>query len=207
MQNLLELAPLAVFVIAINLRDIYFATGALMVSMLILLMVDYAMTRKIPTMHWVSAGLVFVLGSVTLLLHDKRFIQWKPTILFWGFGIAFLLSRWVGKQTLTERFMRGIFERAAAVEAPKTDGVNASRDVANPETNALTMTSSDWRNLNWVWVAFYFCMGALNLLVVRTASERVWGNFKGIGITVLTMIFVMAQAVWITRRGQSKSKN
>ena len=182
MQNLLELAPLAVFAITYYLRDIYVATGALMVAMLLLLVTDYMMTRKIPTMHLVSAVLVVVLGSVTILLHDQRFIQWKPTILFWAFGVAFLLSQWLGKQPLAERLMRGALE-------------------------GVVMSVKDWRRLNLVWVVFYLLMGALNLLVARNASERMWVNFKVFGITGLTLIFVMAQAAWISRHSPSKASD
>ena len=34
-------------------------------------------------MHALSAVLVFVFGTATLVLHDLRFIQWKPTVFFW----------------------------------------------------------------------------------------------------------------------------
>ena len=103
MQALLELAPLVAFFVAYHFCGNYISTGVLMAGMAVLLAVDYLLHRRISPMHALSAVLVFGLGAATLLLHDKHFIQLKPTILFWVAGLAFLASFWIGKQTLTER--------------------------------------------------------------------------------------------------------
>jgi intracellular septation protein len=177
MQALLEFLPLLVFVAAYYLKGIYVATGALMASMLVLLAVDWLRERRIPPMHGISALLVFAFGTATLLLHDQRFIQWKPTIFFWAAGAAFLASQWIGERPLAQRLM------ASAL------GDNAS-GLGRPQ----------WRGLNLAWVAFYAVMGAANLAVAWNASERTWVNFKVFGITAATFAFVIAQSMWIARR-------
>ena len=83
MQQILDFAPLVVFLVAYYLKDLYFATGALMLAMLGMLAADWLLLKRVPTMHWISAALVFAFGAATLLLHDQRFIQWKPTVFFW----------------------------------------------------------------------------------------------------------------------------
>jgi intracellular septation protein len=177
MQSLLEFVPLLVFILAYYLRGIYIATGALMASMLVLLAVDWLRGRRIPPMHAISAVLVFVFGTATLLLHDQRFIQWKPTIFFWVAGIAFLASQWIGERPLAQRLMGSAMGEHAAQLAQET-----------------------WRGLNLAWVAFYAVMGAANLAVAWNASERAWVNFKVFGITAATFAFVVAQSLWIARR-------
>ncbi len=92
MQSVLEFAPVAVFGVVYYLHGIYVATAALMIAMLVLLVVDLAWLKRIPTMHALSAGLVFAFGAATLILHNQRFIQWKPTVLFWLISLAFLGS-------------------------------------------------------------------------------------------------------------------
>src|ERR1700733_8453080 len=116
MLSALEFAPVAVFGIAYYTHGIYVATAALMVSMLVLLVIDFAWLKRVPTMHAVSAVLVFVFGAATLILHNQRFIQWKPTVLFWLISLAFLGSFWIGKRTLTEQLL------AAALGAPVAIG-------------------------------------------------------------------------------------
>ena len=80
MQSVLEFAPVAVFGVAYFTHGIYVATAALMICMALLLIVDLAWLKRIPTMHLLSAGLVFAFGAATLILHNQRFIQWKPTV-------------------------------------------------------------------------------------------------------------------------------
>jgi intracellular septation protein len=178
MQALLEFAPLLAFIIAYYAGGLYTATAVLMVAMAVLLAVDYLLHRRIPPMHGLSAVLVFVLGAATLLFHDKHFIQIKPTALFWLAGVAFLASYWIGERTLTERLMSTALQ--GQVQVPKTA----------------------WRKLNAVWVVFYGVLGGLNLALAYYASERVWVNFKVFGLTLLTLVFVAAQVIWLTRQAQ-----
>ncbi len=122
MQALIEFAPLVAFVVAYYLRGLYVATAVLMVAMLPMLAFDWLRQRRIPPMHALSTALVLVFGTATLVLHDRQFIQWKPTVFFWLASLAFLGSAWIGKRTLTERLLGAAFGdrlrcRSAAVAA------------------------------------------------------------------------------------------
>ena len=181
MQALLELAPVAAFFIAYAVGGIYVATAVLMIGMAALLAVDYLLHKRIPTMHALSAVLVFGLGAATLLLHDKHFIQLKPTALFWLFGLAFLASFWIGKQTLTEKLF------SAALQG----------QVQVPE--------NIWRRMNGLWVVFYGVLGGANLLIANYASEKAWVYSK-IGLTVLTLLFAIMQVVYLVRRGEQPDR-
>ncbi len=99
---------------AYYLRGLYVATAVLMVAMLLLLAVDWLRNRRIPTMHALSTVLVLIFGAATLLLHNKLFIQWKPTVFFWLASLAFLGSFWIGERTLTERLLGRRLGRQAA---------------------------------------------------------------------------------------------
>jgi len=176
MQALLEFAPLAVFLVAYYAAGLYVATAALMVAMALLLIVDYARGRRIPPMHTLSAVLVFAFGTATLVLHNQRFIQWKPTVFFWLASLAFLGSFWIGDRPLAQRLLSAALGGAARVEA------------------------SVWRRLNWLWIVFYVFLGFLNLAVAFNASERAWVNFKVFGLTLATFVFVGAQVAWLSRR-------
>jgi intracellular septation protein len=179
MQALLEFAPLLAFIVAYYIGGLYEATAVLMVAMVALLAVDYLLQRRIPPMHALSAVLVFALGTATLLLHDKHFIQLKPTVLFWLAGFAFLASFWIGERTLTQRLL------SAALQ------------------DQVRVTDRVWRRLNALWVIFYGVLGGLNLLVASYASERVWVNFKVFGLTILTFVFIGSQVMWLTRRSEA----
>ena len=178
MQMLLELAPLVAFIVTYYARahDLYAATAALMAVMALVLLADLVRLKRIPPMHGLSAVLVFAFGSATLLLHNQRYIQWKPTVFFWLLSAAFLGSFWIGKRPLAERMLSQAF--GSTVEVPQ----------------------AMWRRLNWLWVAFSAAIGALNLAIAFRLSERTWVNFKVIGLPLVTAAFVTLQLVWLSRR-------
>lgn len=180
MFALLEFAPLLGFLVAYYVRGFYVATVVLMSSMGLLLVVDYARTRRIPPMHAISAVLVFAFGTATLVLHDKRFVQWKPTVFFWLLALAFLGSQWLSAKTFVERLLA----------APLGDA-------------AAAVDQATWRRLNILWVVFYAVLGALNLWVAYHASERTWVNFKVFGLTLATLVFVGAQGLYLARKSAS----
>lgn len=179
MQALLEFAPLSAFLAAYYAAGLYVATAVLMVGMALLLVVDYARQRRIPRTHGLSAALVFLFGSATLLLHNQRFIQWKPTVFFWLASLAFVASFWVGERTLVQRMLGGML------------GADESR-----------VPQLIWRRLNAAWALYCALLGAVNLLVAFGASERTWVNFKVIGLTLATFLFIVPQAFWLMRRVQ-----
>ena len=175
MQALAEFAPLVAFFVTYSLRGLYAATGVLMVAMLALLAFDWLRQRRIPPLHALSALLVLLLGGATLLLHNRLFIQWKPTVLFWVVSIAFVASFWVGERTLTQRFLE-----------PALGGRG-------------NVSGAQWRRMNAFSAVFYLLLGALNLVVAYQASERTWVYFKLFGLAVLTFLFVALQVLWLSR--------
>jgi len=176
MQALTAFVPLVAFFVTYSLRGLYAATAVLMVAMLALLAFDWLRTRRIPPLHALSTVLVLVFGGATLLLHNRLFIQWKPTILFWLVGAAFFASAWIGKRTLAERFL-----------SPTLEG-------------RLQVSPALWQRVNAWSVAFYAGLGALNLAVAYGASERAWVYFKLFGLAALTFAFIVLQVLWLHSR-------
>src|SRR4051794_15075032 len=76
---------------------IFVATATFMVAIVAALAVSYAMTRRLPIMPLVTAVIVLVFGSLTLILHDELFIKVKPTIIYVLFGGALLGGLAFGK--------------------------------------------------------------------------------------------------------------
>ncbi len=51
--------------------------------------------RKIETMQWMSLALVVVFGSLTLYLHDPRFVMIKPTLIYLAVAAVMLRPGWM----------------------------------------------------------------------------------------------------------------
>ena len=175
MQFLFELAPIIAFVIAYALGGIYVATATIMVAMAVMLLVDYLRTKRVSPMHGISAVLVFVFGAATLILHDKRFIQWKPTVFYWLVSLCLLGSLWIGKQPLLQRLMSAAFE------------------------GQVQVSDRTWRRANVACALFYLLLGIANLAVAFNTSEATWVKSKIVFIVVL-FAFTFAQFFWIMRQ-------
>jgi intracellular septation protein len=176
MNQLLELSPLIVFLVAFELLGIYWATAGLMAACVLLLLIHRARTGKFKTMHIITTAVVLILGSATLLLHDVRFIQWKPTVLLGLTAVAFLGSSFIGKQPLVRRMFEGVFDEPLAV------------------------SSRAWLAINFLWAAWFALLAVINIYVARNFSESTWVHFKVYGITPATMVFMFPQVLWLASK-------
>jgi intracellular septation protein len=161
----LELGPLALFFIVYSRVGIFAATGILMASVLVTLGVSYAMLRRFPIMPLITAAIVLIFGSLTLILHDETLIKIKPTALYILFGAALFVGLWLKKPLLKILF----------------DG-------------ALHVTDEGWRKLTWRWAFFFLVLAVLNEIVWRTQTTDLWVKFKTFGFLPLTLLFALAQA-------------
>ncbi len=171
MKALFDLFPILLFFIAYKVYDIYVATAVAIGASLLQVGLYWAKHRRVENMHLVTLVLIVVFGGATLLLRDEMFIKWKPTVLNWLFGMAFLGSHFIGKRHLVQRMMG----------------------------EAVTLPRIVWRRLNLAWTLFFFALGAVNLMVAYNFETDVWVDFKLFGILGLTLVFILAQSLYIAR--------
>jgi intracellular septation protein len=175
MKFLFDLFPIILFFIAFKFSDIYTATIVAMVATIAQILWVYYRHRKIDAMQWVSLAMIVVFGSLTIFLHDKTFIQLKPTALYWLFSATLLISALFFNKNWIAVLM--------------------GKQVTLKSQSAKTV----WHRLNLAWSAFFFVMGALNLYIAFQYSEETWVNFKLFGSTGLLIIFIIIQGVWLAR--------
>jgi intracellular septation protein len=176
MLQLLEWSPLIVFYATFKLLDLYWAAGALMVCCTALMLIHRLRTGRFKTLHVITAIVAIVLGTATLLFHDKRFIEWKPTVLLGLSAAAFLGSMLMGSQPLARRMLESVFD------APLSVSVRA------------------WSAINMLWVAFFTLLALANIYIARNFSDNIWVNFKVIGLPVLFFVFMFPQALWLSTK-------
>ena len=63
----------------------------------------------------------------------------------------------------------------------------------------LELPKAVWTKLSHAWVLFFVLSGVLNLFVAYNFSEDFWVNFKLFGLLGLTIIFIIAQGVYLSR--------
>jgi len=149
---------------------IFVATAVFMVAIVIALAVSYVLTRHLPVMPLVTAVIVLVFGSLTLVLHDELFIKLKPTIIYLLFGAVLLGGLAFGKPLLGLVF-----------------------------DSVFHLTDEGWRKLTLRWALFFLALALLNEIVWRTQSTDVWVSFKVFGVVPLTFLFGALQYPLLTK--------
>ncbi len=175
MKFLFDLFPIILFFIAFKFADIYTATIVAMVATIGQILWVYYRHRKIDAMQWVSLVMILVFGSLTIFLHDKTFIQLKPTALYWLFSAVLFIS----SEFFKKNWIQVLMGKQVTLKAENGHSV--------------------WMTLNRAWSAFFLLMGALNLYIAFEYSEETWVNFKLFGSTGLLVVFVILQGIWLSR--------
>lgn len=172
MKLLLDFFPIAIFFGVYHYtKDMILATAVLIPATIIQIAIVWFKTRKIEKMHIVTLVLIIVMGGATVILQDKTFIQWKPTVVNWLFAAAFLGSYVIGNKPLIQRMME----------------------------SQIDLPSPQWKALNAYWIIFFIAMGGLNIAVFSFYSEEAWVNFKLFGMLGLTLVFIVAQGIWLAK--------
>jgi len=170
MKILLDFLPVLLFFGAYKAYDIYAATAVLMAATAVQMGLVYAMDRRLQMVQKITLALVLVFGSLTLLLHDDRFIKWKPTVLYAAMGIALAVALWGMRKNILHLLLGSQLELPAPV----------------------------WNQLNLAWIAYCFFMSAVNAYVAAFFSTETWVNFKLWGY-VFPLIFIIGQGFYIAR--------
>ncbi|MDT8375235.1 MAG: septation protein A [Mariprofundaceae bacterium] len=171
MKFLFDFFPVLIFFISYKVYDIYVATAVLIIACLVQTVGYWAIHRRFEKSHVITLLLVSLFGGATLLLQDEMFIKWKPSVINWLFGVAFIGSQFIGKQPLIQRMLG----------------------------SQLELPQHIWRNLNSAWALFFIALGSLNLYVVYHYDTDTWVDFKMFGLLGLTLGFMLLQGLYLTR--------
>ena len=173
MQLLFDFFPVIAFFVAYKLTgDLFTATAVIIVAVIAQTAIQWFRFRKVSSMALISGVLVLIFGGLTLLIHDKAFIQWKVTVVNWLFALGFLASRFIGDKVMIQRMMG----------------------------EHMQLEQSLWRRLNWAWIGFFTALGGINLYVAYNYSEAAWVNFKLYGMIGLTAAFAIGQGLWLANK-------
>ena len=171
MKLLLDFFPIVLFFVAYKVWGIYVATAVAIVATVAQIAWFRYAQGKVEPMQWLSLGIIVVFGGATILAQDETFIKWKPTVLYWLMG---------GTLAAGQLFFRK----------------NLLRSLMGTQ---LELPDAAWRAMNWSWIAFFAVMGVLNLWVAFHFDTDTWVSFKLFGGLGLMALFVVGQALFLSR--------
>jgi len=168
MKLVLDFFPILLFFGAFKFYDIYVGTAVLMGATVLQMAITYAMERRLQAMQKATLVLILVFGTLTLALHDDRFIKWKPTVLYAGMGIALAVAYWVMKKNFLKMLLG----------------------------SQMNLPDRVWGRLNVAWIGYCLFMAAINGWVAAYFSTEAWVNFKLWGYA-FPIVFLLAQGLYI----------
>ena len=170
MKILIDFFPILLFFGAYKYYDIYIGTAVLMAATVLQMSLIYAIDRRLQGMHKITLALILIFGTLTLVLHDERFIKWKPTVLYAAMAIALAVAIWLYKKNFLKMLLG----------------------------SQLSLPEPVWMRLNVVWVVYCAFMAAVNAYVAAFYSTEAWVNFKLWGYA-FPLIFIVGQGFYISR--------
>ncbi len=162
------------FFAAYKLKGIFVAISLTMGAYAALTLYKLIAKKEITILQWGSLILVEALGALSLVFHDSEFFVYKPTAVYFIFGLSFNLSRLVKDRTPLVKYLL---------------------------QHHVEMPNFAWHRLNLSWAFFFYFMAAANTYVAYNYSLDFWVDYKLFGTFGLLLLFVIPQAFYISKHG------
>lgn len=179
MQLLYEVLPVFLFFIAFKFYGIYVATFVGIIATTLQVFLTRIFAKKWDKKQIITMLVFMFFGGMTIYFHNPIFVKWKPSIVFWVFAVAIIVSQIFTKKPLMRRMMEG-----------------ALQDHELP--------SKVWHKLNLMWAVFFAGLGGVNLYIAYNYSNNAWVNFKFYGITLALILASVLQAIYLFRHISEK---
>lgn len=168
---LFDLFPVILFFIAFKVYDIFIATAVAIVATLLQIIYVYLKDKKVEKVLLFNGVMITFLGGLTILLQDKMFIMWKPSVIYWCFALVLLFSNFFFKKNLVQMALG----------------------------KQLELKDIYWNVINLYTSIFFVLLGFINLYVAYNFSEDAWVNFKLFGITGLLFVYMIFLTLYISK--------
>lgn len=175
-----DLLPVLVFFGVYQATDIFAATLSAIAVSVIQVGHQFIWHRQVSSAQWISLVMIVILGAATLSLHDPYYIKMKPTAVYIAMALFFAFSpRFIAERTVLEKML----------------GDN------------VTLSDRAWRTLNTSWVVFFLSVATANYWVAQNCSTDTWVNFKLFGVLGLSVVFILGQAMFLSRFGHEREES
>ncbi len=172
MKIALDLISVLIFFVVYNFYDIFYATGAMMITYTVTFSVNYFINKKIDRTMLITWLLVILLGGLTIFLHNEEYIKFKPTLIYLLFAVAFHVSPYFKDE-------KSIMERMAG--------------------HQINLPKKVWSKLNIFWTTIFYILGFLNLYIAYYFTTQQWVYFKTFGIIGFLIVATIVQIAYMSK--------
>ena len=155
---------------------IYFATFILMVSYSIQFLILFY-TKSVKKIHYITLFIILIAGFSTLYFKNPFFIKIKPSIVYWGFALFFIINHVMKRESIIKKLLQ----------------------------EQVILSKKNWDILSYSWIIFFVGCGILNLYVANFFTEEKWVEFKFYVLgMILPVIFIMLNGIFIGVKTKNK---
>ena len=155
---------------------IYFATFILMVSYSIQFLILFY-TKSVKKIHYITLFIILIAGFSTLYFKNPFFIKIKPSIVYWGFALFFIVNHVMKRESIIKKLLQ----------------------------EQVILSRKNWDILSYSWIIFFIGCGILNLYVANFFTEEKWVEFKFYVLgMILPVIFIMLNGIFIGVKTKNK---
>ena len=178
--------PLLIFVVIAlvwySTHDFLSLTAALMVLVTLQVLIEKIVKGTVGKVLFISWCLLIPLGSLTLLLRDPVFLQWKFSIIHWLLGLILLGSLFFKGPFLLRKMFISI----------------------GPELKEVPEKA--WVNVTYFIGVSLLLIGTINLYFIYFSDIPTWVNFKLYGVTLLNIATVSIALFYLFSKSSSSLK-
>ncbi len=167
--------------------------------------------KRVAPMLMVSAVIIGVLGTLTLVLHNKTFFYMKPTVVYLLFAVLLY-----GGMRSGRNFLRTLFDGALHLPEPVWRTLTIRYSLFFVVLAVLNEIAWRWltRDCPAVAAPVTGADGAFNWLlsecggadIAKCAGEAAWVQIKVFGFTLASLVFTGLQAPLIAKHMQEDDK-
>ena len=155
---------------------IYFATFILMVSYSIQFLILFY-TKSVKKIHYITLFIILIAGFSTLYFKNPFFIKIKPSIVYWGFALFFIVNHVMKRESIIKKLLQ----------------------------EQVILSKKNWDTLSYSWIIFFVGCGILNLYVANFFTEEKWVEFKFYVLgMILPVIFIILNGIYIGIKTKEK---
>lgn len=177
LKFILDIAPLAAFLIGYKFFGMLQATVWLMAATFISLGIIYAVEKRLALAPLITGIMVGVFGGATLILQDEYYIKIKPTVVNLILASVLLIGLKMGKPLL--KYVLEV---------------------------AFKLDDAGWRGLSLRWGIFFIFLAVVNEIVWRNFSTDFWVSFKLFGMMTLNILFWVFHVPFLQRHALPEEK-
>lgn len=169
----LDYGPLLVFFLVYKFANVFTGTLAFMAAVTAAVIISKWRLGRVSPMLWLSAILVVGFGGLTIYLHDERFIQIKPTVIY-GLLSGLLFAGYLTGRPLLKYLLEAAYEG---------------------------LSERGWMLLSRNWAFWFAGMAIANEVLRATLSFDAWLTAKVWGVTIATLVFGAANVPMLMKHG------